>query len=246
MEPKLRPSLLKIALAQTLTIPILIVGLILASIGITVSAESHSETVGMILALFGLLVMLGGGITCIILYLNGLYRLCNNLAAKGMNSNGASLFIKSFMIQVAACIFIVLAAIICGNSGNAKLLTIAIALGALISLGATCLSMNGAKHLSTYFRRMSFARTGYMLTIISSAISIPLIFLTPVSFGDFNSATYNPEPSTLTSLLYVFIYIMNTTGFVLVLVGWWNAVGEGSRIDREGLPETTEEARPNK
>lgn len=242
MEPKLRPSLLKIALAQTLTIPILIVGLILTSIGIAVYTESHTETVGMIIAMLGLLIMLGGGITCIILYLNGLFRLRNNLTAKNMESIGTSLFIKSFMIQVAACIFIVLAAITCGNAEDAKLLTIAIALGALISLGATCLSMNGAKHLSAYLRRMSFARIGYMLTIISSAISIPLIFLTPVSLGDFNSATYEPEPSALTSLLYVFIYILNITGFVLVLVGWWNAVGEGSRIDREGLPETTEEA----
>lgn len=242
MEPKLRPSLLKIALAQTLTIPILMVGLILTSIGITVYAESHTEAVGIIIAMLGLLIMLGGGITCIILYLNGLYRLRNNLASKNMEPIGASLFIKSFMIQVAACIFIVLAAITCGNAGDAKLLTIAIALGALISLGATCLSMNGAKHLSAYFRRMSFARIGYMLTIISSAISIPLIFLTPVSLGDFYSAAYEPEPSALTSLLYVFIYMLNITGFVLVLVGWWNAVGEGSRIDREGLPETTEKA----
>lgn len=242
MDPKLRPSLLKIALAQTLTIPILLVGIILATIGITVSAESHSYTVGVIIAILGLLVMLGGGITCIILYLNGLYRLRNNLAAKNMESDGASLFIKSFVIQVAACIFIAIVAIICGNAGNAKLLTIAIALGALISLGATSLSMNGAKLLSTYFRRMSFARIGYLLTIISSAISIPLIFLTPVSIGDYYSATYNPGPSTLTSLLYVFIYILNIIGFVLVLVGWWNAVGEGSRIDRESLPETTEES----
>lgn len=240
MESKLRPSLLKIALAQTLTIPILIVGLIVAFIGIAVSAESHSEIVGVVMAMLGLLIMLGGGITCIILYLKGLYSLRNSMTVNGMEPQGTSLFIKSFMIQVAAYIFIALATIICGNAGNAKLLTIAIALGALISLGATCLSMNGAKHLSAYFRRMSIARIGYMLTIISSAISIPLIFLTPISFGDF--VTNEPEPSALTILLSVLIHILSISGFVFVLVGWWNAVGEGSRIDREGLPETIEES----
>lgn len=240
MEPKLRPSLLKIALAQTLCIPILLAGILIATIGFALSTESHVETAGVIMSLLGLLVMLGGGITCVILYLKGLYRLRNNMAAKGMEPQGASLLIKSFWIQVVAYIFIGIAAVLCGKAGNMKLLTIAIAVGALIALGATCLSMNGARHLSAYFRRMSFARIGYLLSIIGSAISIPMIFLTPISSGDLYSLSYEPEPSGLTSLLYVFIYILNLTGFVLVLVGWWNAVGEGSRIDREGLPETTE------
>lgn len=217
MYPKLRPSFFKIALSQTILLCVTLVCIPLLILMILSTENDVSNHTAMIITFLLLMILMGAAITCVILFLIGLYTLCNNLAYREMDNTGAQQLINGFWIQFGASILsVVIALLLAKNNIHPGFAVIVIS---LIAMWGLITMMNGAHNLSYTFSKMKLVYVGYMLVVISSGINLLLEFM----------------PEIVASILTIVMVLASITSSIIMLVGWWGTTKQAKDFDNQNL-----------